>query len=72
MECPQCKAKEGLKWFLRHQKSDESDENTDANCITMLCTACGFNESYLLEDLLPEIFTNWAMSFDWNTFNGAS
>ena len=40
-----------------HQDT-ESDQTTNANVITILCTECGNNESYFLDDLLNDIFRN--------------
>ena len=60
MKCPKCNATEGIKWFLRHQATeDEESDETNANVITMLCTQCGYNESYFLEDSLELIFPSW-------------
>ena len=50
---------------MRHSGDTESE---DANTITILCTKCGKNESYLLEDLLPEIFVNWKEGIDMSSF----
>lgn len=60
MRCPKCGATENLVYFLRHQKMNEKDEDKNINCWTILCKECGHNESYLLEDLLDEIFINWS------------
>ena len=60
MKCPKCGATENIVHFLRHQKTDENDENTNVNCWTMLCKNCGHNESFLLEELLDEVFVDWS------------
>lgn len=62
MKCPKCGATENIKFLIRHQKSDENDESNIANCITIIHAEpqCGFNESYLLEDCLDDIFPNWS------------
>ena len=62
MKCPKCGAVEDIKFFLRHQKTSDDDEDTTANCITMLHANpdCGFNESYMLEDCLDIIFPDWS------------
>ena len=62
MICPKCGDTENIKFFLRHQKSNEDDEDTTANCITILHASpdCGFNESYMLEDCLDTIFPDWS------------
>ena len=68
MKCPNCNTEEGIKWFLRHSSKDENDQSKNADTITILCTKCGENESYYLEDCLCEIFTNWTESrFDFKT-----
>lgn len=56
MKCPKCGTTEDIKYFLRHQKENEDDISDIANAITMLCTQCGYNQSYLLLDCLDEIF----------------
>ena len=62
MKCPKCGSTENIKFFVRHQKSSEDDESNIANCITIIHAEpqCGFNESYLLEDCLNDIFPNWS------------
>ena len=62
MKCPKCGSTENIKFFIRHQKSSEDDEETNANCLTILHAdpECGFNESYLLEDCLEVVFPNWS------------
>ena len=62
MKCPKCGDTENIKFFVRHQKSSEDDESTNANCLTILHAdpECGFNESYLLEDCLDVVFPNWS------------
>ena len=62
MKCPKCGATENIKFLVRHQKTDEDDESNIANCITIIHAEpqCGFNESYLLEDCLDDIFPNWS------------
>lgn len=62
MICPKCEAVEGIKWFLRHQDAEGSSDN-DANVITILCTKCGNNQSYFLEDSLDLIFPSWSQYF---------
>lgn len=58
MKCPKCGTDEGIKYFLRHQAmpQETEEESTVANAITMLCTGCGYNQSYLLLDCLDDIF----------------
>lgn len=65
MKCPNCGTTEDIKFFLRHQDKENDDSNV-ANVITIICTKCGKNESYFLEDCLPEIFPSWkeTPSFD--------
>ena len=62
MKCPKCGSTENIKFFLRHQKDNEEDDSSVANCITIIHAEpqCGFNESYLLEDCLDVIFPNWS------------
>jgi len=60
MKCPKCGATENIKYFLRHQKENENDDSDLANAITMLCTECGYNQSYLLLDCLDDIFPDWS------------
>ena len=60
MKCPKCGATENIVHFPRHQKTDENDENTNVNCWTILCKNCGHNESFLLEELLDEVFVDWS------------
>ena len=60
MKCPKCGTTEDIKYFLRHQKENEDDTSDIANAITMLCTQCGYNQSYLLLDCLDEIFPDWS------------
>ncbi len=60
IKCPKCGSEENIVHFLRHQKESEDDEGTNANCWTILCKECGYNESYLLEDLLEEVFPEWS------------
>ena len=69
MHCPECKATEDIVYFLRHApvEGEDNEDETDANAITILCKNCGNNESYLIEDLLEEIFTDWS---DKNLFAG--
>lgn len=55
MKCPVCNSVEGIKFFLRHQDT-EDDISKNANVITILCTKCGNNESFFLVDCLPYIF----------------
>lgn len=57
--CPKCETTEDIKWFIRHQKSDENDESTVGNVITILCTECGFNQSVFIKDYLEDIFRDW-------------
>ena len=56
MRCPKCNTNEDIKFFLRHQKEGENDDSEIANAITMLCTHCGYNQSFLLVDCLDDIF----------------
>lgn len=69
MKCPQCNATKNIKFFLRHQDTEEDLDN-EANVITILCTECGNNESFFLIDCLPNIFPNWDenkfTNFDFN------
>ena len=60
MKCPKCGATENIVHFLRHQKTDDNDESNIANCWTILCKECGHNQSFLLNDLLDEVFTDWS------------
>lgn len=60
MKCPKCGTTEDIKYFLRHQKENEDDTSDIANAITMLCTWCGYNQSYFLLDCLDEIFPDWS------------
>ena len=60
MKCPKCGAQEGIKWFLRHQAEGPDDDSNLANAITILCTKCGANESYMLQDCLSDIFFKWS------------
>lgn len=62
MICPKCETTEGIKWFLRHQDTETSGVD-DANVITILCTECGHNESYFLENSLELIFPSWSVYF---------
>jgi hypothetical protein len=57
MKCPNCQSKKNIKFFLRHQDTNESKDN-NANVITILCTKCGHNESFFLVDCLEDIFPN--------------
>ena len=59
MRCPSCGTTEGIKWFLRHQTENKDDDSDLANVITILCTACGKNESYFLDSCLESIFPSW-------------
>ena len=60
MRCPDCGIEDGdVKWFLRHQKSDENDTATNANVITILCVKCGKNNSVFIEDYLGSFFPEW-------------
>lgn len=38
---------------------EEDDTSEYANAITILCTKCGKNQTYLLEDCLEDIFPEW-------------
>lgn len=62
MHCPECKATENIVYFLRHSpvEGETEEDETDANTITILCKNCGNNESYLIGDLLEEIFADWS------------
>ena len=75
MFCPKCNTNEGIKWFLRHQSATENDELDVANVITILCTKCGNNQSYMLSDCLDDIFPDWSelkqnTGFDFDTLGG--
>ena len=73
MKCPKCKATEDIKFFLRHQDT-EDDTSDNANVITMLCTKCGYNQSFFLVDCLDAIFPEWSETpsnfggFDFSNF----
>lgn len=60
MHCPECKTTNGIVYFLRHSpiEGEKEEDCDDANTITILCKNCGNNESYLIEDLLEEIFVD--------------
>lgn len=62
MICPKCNSTENIKFFVRHQKTDENDNSQVANAITMLHAdpECGYNETFMLEDCLDYIFTEWS------------
>ena len=60
MKCPKCGTEEGIVYFLRHQKQENEKDDTDANCITILCQSCGENQSFMIEDLIVEIFSDWS------------
>lgn len=59
MKCPDCKATEGIQWFLRHQSEGENDTSTTANVLTILCTKCAKNQSVFLQDYLEKLFPEW-------------
>lgn len=58
MKCPKC-GKDNIVFFLRHQDREDDAEDV-ANCITILCKECGYNESFFLIDCLDYIFPNWS------------
>ena len=59
MECPNCLAEGKVVWFLRHQKIDEEDTDTNANVATILCQTCGKNQSVFIKDFLKDMFPDW-------------
>ncbi len=65
IQCPKCSTNKNIKWFLRHQNKD-TDLDNEANVITILCTECGENESFFLEDCLENIFLDWSDKKDNN------
>ena len=62
MICPKCGSSENIVFFVRHMKTDENDESTTANCVTVLHAdpQCGYNESMLLKDVANVVFTEWS------------
>ena len=45
--------------MIRHQRTNDEDDSTLGNVITLLCTECGFNQSVFIQDYLEDIFANW-------------
>ena len=59
LRCPKCGTEEDLKWFIRHQDLEDDEDSTSGNVITILCTTCGYNQSFILADCLEDIFPEW-------------